>query len=236
MNADTLNFLYQKGIIDYTPYEILYQPAGNMSFSNPYLDMAKQGMAFQSSTNASDTFSMSNGMNTVNGLGGMNGISGINGVNSMGGYGISSSTIGGNQDFSSMYQGLNTSAALNAYSSQQIGTKSTTSFAGSLGFDGTGKHNNNGITGGYEQGIGVKSSYGISDTFGGFGDAQNALNGGISSASSVYQNTPNFIKGLIGLGILFLTGAAMIKGKPKKAPAQPKTSFWSKLNIFKKNK
>ena len=49
INPYTLNKLYQNGILDYVPTELLMgTPMGTFTpMSNPYIDMAKQGGLYQ---------------------------------------------------------------------------------------------------------------------------------------------------------------------------------------------
>ena len=58
INAYTLNHLYQNGILDYVPADLLMPtPIGTMiPMSNPYLDMAKQGNLYQTHGCTTDSF------------------------------------------------------------------------------------------------------------------------------------------------------------------------------------
>ena len=60
LNPDTLYHLYEKGILEYIPTDLIGTApiASMMPMSNPYLDMAKQGGLYQNHGAYSDSFQM----------------------------------------------------------------------------------------------------------------------------------------------------------------------------------
>ena len=64
LNPYTLYHLYEKGILDYVPTDLMYgTPVAPMtSMANPYLDMAQMGDLYQSYGMYNDTFQMNGGV------------------------------------------------------------------------------------------------------------------------------------------------------------------------------
>jgi len=64
LNPYTLYHLYEKGILDYVPTDLMYGTpvAPMMPMSNPYLDMAQQGGLYQNHGMYNDTFQMNGGI------------------------------------------------------------------------------------------------------------------------------------------------------------------------------
>lgn len=111
LNPYTLNHLYEKGILEYVPTDLIGgMPIAPMTpVTNPYLDMAMQGGLYQSAVNANDTFT--HGINNFVAYG-------ANGEN------ITTPQIGSNSNVG----GLNTFLGYN------VGTQNSNTAAGTLGF------------------------------------------------------------------------------------------------------
>lgn len=218
MVPDTLNNLYKKGIIDYTPYEVLYSPASPNAYNmtNPYLNMAAQAGLYQKSINSGDSFNSSN----------MN----FNGSSSM-----------NNMDYTmhnpysslvSQFKGINSIAANNAYAGNSygnmgIGSVSSAGGMNSLGFNGSiGTNSTAAMNAGFgEAGIGIQNTNAGTNALGGFGSFGNWISSLFGENSGLKEKV---IKGLIGLSAIIIGGKMLFKSK-KKAPKQT-TSFLSKLN------
>ena len=96
VSQHTLNNLYNQGILDYVPYDLINGPVTaypNGGF-NPYLQCAMQGHLYQNHGNTADSFSSTNGAVStetagVNGFGAVNGNVFMNnpqaGINGFGG-------------------------------------------------------------------------------------------------------------------------------------------------------
>ena len=60
VNPYTMNQLYEKGLINYIPTELMMpMPVGNMSMQNPYLNAAEQGGLYQNYGQGGDSFTSS---------------------------------------------------------------------------------------------------------------------------------------------------------------------------------
>ena len=117
INPYTLYGLYEKGILDYVPSELLMPtPAAPMTpMSNPYLDLAKQGGLYQKyGSGDSYTFSSSRNTNIQNSEIGSQSYAG---ANAYGLQGIGAQSMGG----------------ANAYGLQGIGTQAQTGGANTWG-------------------------------------------------------------------------------------------------------
>ncbi len=213
MNPYTLDRLYANGIIDFTPYEVLYSPAAPNAYSmtNPYLNMAAQAGLYQKSITAGDSFNSSN----------------------MNFYGNSSMN---NMDYSmhnpysslvSQFKGINSIAAGNAYGNMGIGSMSQAGGMNSLGFNGSiGTNSTAAMNAGLgEAGIGVQNTGVATNALGGFGSIGNKISSALSSDSGM----SGYVKrALIGLGTIIVGAIILFKGKKK--PQKQTTSILSKLN------
>lgn len=222
MNTYTLDKLYEHGIINYTPYEVLFSAAAPNAYSmtNPYLDMAAQAGLYQRHGANPDTFSYSGSAGSGFSLNGME--------NSM---------VNPYSSLASQYKGLNSFAASNTYGNmgsmggfgnQSIGSYSRSGLD-SLGFNGSvGTNSSAALNAGFgEGGIGTSSASNMSNALG-LGAAGQRISSGLSNTAQSLLSS-NIFKGLIGLGILLIGGKMLFKGK--KAPKNTaKTSFLSKLN------
>lgn len=60
VNPYTMNKLYEQGLLDYIPTELMMpMPMGNMSMQNPYLNAAEQGGLYQNYGQNGDSFTSS---------------------------------------------------------------------------------------------------------------------------------------------------------------------------------
>lgn len=221
INPYTLNHLYQNGILDYVPTDLMMgTPVGSVltPMNNPYMNMAQQGALYQN-YGAADSFH-------------------------------SSYTPGyAPNNYQSVSTPANYHVGLNNYNGYnngmvQIGAKSNAGGLNTFNGYGIGAYNNNGIANsfGEDGSIGSRSNTGGLNTFGGFSDVQNNINGGVNKVSSFINNTPKIILGLLAGTIGVIGIAALFKRGKKPAKtggAGNNTSFWSKLNPmnwFRKNK
>lgn len=122
INANTLNNLYNQGILDYVPYDLI----GNGGLStltpaqNPYLNTAMQGQLYQTHGYGNDSFTKSPNYTQNVEIGsssnaGVNGF-GLNGIGSQSNAGLNGFGIGG--------IGTASASGLGFQSEQGIGTES----------------------------------------------------------------------------------------------------------------
>ena len=111
LNPYTLNHLYEKGILEYVPTDLIggMPIAPMMPAANPYLDMAKQGGLYQNSINSNDTFT--------------------HGVNNFAAYGANGTNISTPQIGSQSNAG-----GLNTFLGYNVGTQNNNTTANTLGF------------------------------------------------------------------------------------------------------
>ena len=214
VNPYTLNHLYQNGILDYVPTDLLMgTPVGSVltPMNNPYMNMAQQGALYQNYGVAQDSFHSSfTPAYTPN-------------------------------DYQSVSNSANSYVGLNNYIGRnngfvQIGANSN---AGRINtFNGYGADGVNAI-GAYGN-VGAQPNAGGINAYGSYSDVKNGINGGINKISSVVNNTPKLILGLIAGTIGVIGIAALFKrGKKPAKTTGGNSSLWSKLNplnLFKKNK
>ena len=216
VNPYTLNQLYQNGILDYVPTDLMMgNPVGSMltPMVNPYLNMAQQGALYQNHGTATDSFHSSfTPAYTPN-------------------------------NYQSVSSSANSYVGLNNYSGMppQIGSRSNAGGMAAFNGYGIGKYNNNGFASavGEDGTIGYMSNAGGMNSVGGFADTQNNISSGINKVSSVINNTPKIILGVVAGAIGLVGLAALFKRGKKPANTGNHSSFWSKLNPvnwFKKNK
>ena len=228
INPYTLNSLYEKGILDYVPTELLMPtPMAPFTATNPYLSMAQQGRLYQNHGMATDSFhssftpaytpndyqSVSTGSNYGAAAGRYNSSSSYN-YNGYGSYGFNN----------------------------QIGSRSNAGGLTSFNGYGIGSYNNNGMANayGYDGSIGAMSNAGGVNAFGGFTDTQNNMANGFNKTMNVINRTPKLLLG-IAAGVIGLTGIAYAFKRGKKPPKTGGSgaSFCSKLNPlnwFRKSK
>lgn len=114
------------------------------------------------------------------------------------------------------------------YDSTAVGSKSN-SFTNMLfGDKSVGTNYQGDILGTGDPSVGAYYQGGFESAHGGFSDVRNNINGGVSKAASVYNNTPAWLKGILAIGVGILGIKMLFRGKGKKAVS--KNSFWSKLN------
>ena len=211
LNPYTLYHLYEKGILDYVPTDLIGgTPMGVMTpMSNPYLDMAKQGGLYQNHGEGYDSFQMSGIQSPY-----------VQNYQSNGSIGNGNIQIGSNSNVGGM----------NIYNGYGIGSRNPHTTAGAFGFNGTiGAYSNaGGINAFNGYGVGAQSQTGGLNSFGGFSDTHNGFKNGFNKAVYIVSNTPKFILGVIGgvIGVAALS-AAFKRGKK---PTKVKSTFWSKLN------
>ena len=229
LNPYTLNHLYEKGILDYVPTELMMgAPMGTMSvMNNPYLDMAKQGGLYQNHGAAVDSFHSSftpayTPQYPQNVSAGSNY-----------GYRYNSNTsgIGGyNQNSISSSFGMN----------GVIGSQSNAGITNTFSGYGVGVNNQNGILNSLGGGnsVGSQSNAGGLGTFGGFTDVENNINSGVNKVNSFVDRTPKFILGIAATAIGIIGLRALFKRGKKPVKTGETNSFWSKLNPmnWRKNK
>ena len=213
LNPYTLYHLYDKGILEYVPTDLMMgTPMGAMMpMSNPYLDMAMQGGLYQNHGMANDSFQMS---------------------------GVQSPYVQNYQSNPTVGNGitqigaLSNAGGLNTFNGYGVGTQSAASIPGAFGFNGNiGAYSDSSVLNTFNgHGVGSQSQAGGLNTFGGFTDTQNNISGGFNKMMTIVDRTPKVVLGLfagaIGIGSLIL---AFKKGK-KPATTTHSTSFWSKLN------
>ena len=218
INPYTLNNLYQNGILDYVPTDLLMAtPMGTMTpMSNPYLDMAKQGGLYQAHGMATDSFhSNYSPAYTPNNY---------QSVSTGSNYGA---TIGNyNQSSSYNYNGY----GAGNYGTVQIGSMSNAGGLNAFRGYGIGAYNNNNMASafGADGSIGAYSNAGGTNAFGGLPDVGSGLANGINTTTNVINRTPKFVLGILA-GIIGIAGIRMAF-KRGKAPSTGSNSFWSKLN------
>ena len=81
--------------------------------------------------------------------------------------------------------------------------------------------------------IGSYYQGGGENSFGGFSDARNSINGGVAKAQAIYNNTPSVIKGIAAVAIGLLGIKMLFKGKGSKTA---KKSFLEKIQFWKNPK
>lgn len=223
VNPYTMNMLYQKGILDYVPQDLMISTPIPVfgDVSNPYLNSAMQGNLYQQYGTMGDSFTSS--------------------ANAGGGY--YNTQIGANSNISTNRFFGNGATG----SSFQNGLRSM------FGFNGNGCQSDSGVTMFGESGIGGNSNINMGNTYGGFEDVKNNLSTGFNKTISTVTGLPTVTKGLIAAGILVLTLCGMFKGgkkppktsstgfwsklfkKSKPAPPPKKLTTWEKIkNWFKK--
>lgn len=219
LNPYTLYGLYEKGIIDYVPTDLLMPtPVGAMtSMSNPYLKMAQQGGLYQNHGYETDSF-------TLNGqYGGM-----INPYSNLGA--IESGVQAGSKsrnNILSMFNGTGEVGTRRGFLSKYTTFSSNAGTKKGIGTNSFGEAGN----------VGAQSTMTLSSSFGGFSDVQNGISNGINGAATVYNRTPNFIKGIAAGAIAIFAICSLFK-RGKKPPVNDRT-FWQRLNPinwFKKAK
>ena len=220
LNPYTLNHLYQNGILDYVPTDMMMgTPMGGVltPMNNPYMSMAQQGALYQNHGMAADSFHSSftpaytpNNYSSVSAP--------------------SNAYVGANN-----YNGYNNGMV-------QIGARSNAGGLNTFNGYGIGAYNNNGIGSaiGEYGSFGSQTNAGGVNTFGGFTDVQNNINGGINKVSAVVSNTPKLVLGILA-GVIGYIGIAALfkKGKKPAKVTGSNSSFWSNLNPlnwFRKNK
>ena len=204
LNPYTLNHLYEKGIIEYVPTDLIMPtPMGTMMpMTNPYLNMAQQGSLYQNSINANDTFQMTSGLNTQS-------------------YPlVNSQTIG----LKSNAGGLNT------FNGVGVGANSNYTSANAFGMDGQIGALSNATIGNtfLGTGVGTNSNVNTDNIFG--VSVKDGLSKGINGTMTVMNNTPKVILGILAciIGVAGIKRAFRFGKKPAKINTGE--SFWSKLN------
>ena len=222
LNPYTLNHLYQNGILDYVPTDLIntMPSPGLLSMNNPYLDMAKQGMLYQNSGLTQDSFAQSQyqsvGTNYGAALGSNNGTSAYN-YNGQNGAVVTTGS-------------MSNTGGMSAFNGIGIGRYNSNSIASSMGENGiVGTLSNAGglnAFNGYN--IGTQSSSGGINAFGGFTNNQN----GFSKSISIIERTPKLLLGVIA-GIIGTTGIIFAFKRCKKpVKTTQNKSFLSKMNPF----
>ena len=200
INPYTLYGLYEKGILDYVPSELMMPtPSAAMTpMSNPYLDMAKQGGLYQK-YGSGDSYTFSGSQNNMN---------------------LQNTEIGSQSSAASNAYGLsgigyNSNAANNAYGLQGIGTHSMAA-ANANGLQGIGSQ---------AQNKGLNAWGGIKDVS---DRAQNSINTAASIYERTPRFIKGIISALIigGTALLLLKRGK----KPQNTNAGNNKSFLSKLN------
>ena len=198
-NAFTAQKLYENGILDYVPMDLVSGPmigAGmNTMNGQQYLNYAMQGNLYNSYGCSCDSFTSSN-QNHIN---------------------LDSTKIGNKSNVAS-----------NAIGFFGIGHKSNAG-ANGFGLQGIGNKSTAGVNGFGLQGIGNKSNINFESSFGGFTDAKNSA----SDTANTIGSIPKPVWGILSLIIGGIALVSLFKGKKK--PPVEKTSFWSRLNPFKKS-
>ena len=210
LNPQTLYGLYDKGIIEYVPTELLMpSPIGAMTpMVNPYLNLAKQGGLYQSHGNQTDSFSHG-AQYTANYQNPYSQVSAIENSVSAG--------AKSNNSIKTMFNGIG------------IGEKSH-SVGSMFGIGNTGykkTHSTNAF--GEGNGVGAQSSMNIESSFGGFQDVKNGINEGVNTTSAFYNGIPNIVKG-IAAGIIGTIAIVSLFKRGKKPPVKTQSSIWQKIN------
>jgi hypothetical protein len=205
VNPYTLNHLYQNGILDYVPTDLMMgTPVGSVltPMSNPYMNMAQQGALYQNHGTATDSFHSSyTPAYTPNDY-----------------QSVSSSA--------NSYVGLNHS---NGYNNGMYQTGVQTNFSNPFyGYNGS--INRTGIENAGNIGERPVDSNKI-DAYNDLSNLSNNINSGVNKISNTISNTPKLILGVIA-GTIGLIGIASLFKRGKKPPktSTNNTSFWSKLN------
>ena len=226
VNPYTLQCLYEKGILEYVPYDLMGgAPMAAISSTgvNPYMQSAAQGSLYQnygaghdSFTHSSDYISGSATPGIYSNYGGHNGIiSGSRSVSTpMSAYGIGTRTANG--------------STFGAYNTQNA-----------LGINNTGEFNRQNALG-IDEFMG--SEYGTGSYGGAFSDVRNGLTNGFRTASSTVSSAPKIVRDIAAAGIALLGIMYLFKrGRKPSIPQQTNNSgFLSKINPknwswFKKN-
>ena len=113
----------------------------------------------------------------------------------------------------------------NIYNSGAIGSKSEAFSNMMFGDKSIGTRNNSDVLGMGDPSIGAYYQGGFESAHGGFSDVKNNIYGGAAKATSIYNSVPDWLKGVLAVGIGILGIKMLFKGKGKKGG-----SFWSKLN------
>ena len=219
VNPYTLNHLYQNGILDYVPTDLMMpSPVGSMlsPMSNPYMNMAQQGALYQNYGMGTDSFHSSftpaytpNNYQSVS-----SSANSYIGANNYNGYHNGMVQIGARSN----------AGGLNTFNGYNIGNRNNNGLGSAIGEYGN---------------FGMQTNAGGLNTFGGFSDTQNNLSNGFNKAAAVVNNTPRLVLGLIAGTIGVIGLASLFKRGRKPAKTSGNTSFFSKLNPmnwFKKNK
>lgn len=229
MNSYSLQNLYNKGILDYVPMELVnVTPVSVMTpMQNPYLGLAQAGGLYQSSINGQDNFQSSAnvGINSVQN----NGYA----QNSNNNYSASSAS---RQDFYNQ-NGINNDFSINNSNAQNSTENQKSNFISN--FSSLFKKNNNAsntqdnsLMNGINNSM---SNINPQNKQNEFSDITSFKDGIYNTANKI-NNTSAFVKGLASGAIILGTLIFCFKkgNKTKNVVIQENnSSFWSKLNIFK---
>ena len=206
LNPYTLYNLYEKGIIECVPTDLLAPtPMGTMaSMSNPYLNMAKQGGLYQNHGAQADLFQSSaiQPPETVR-TGSMSQAGGLNTFNGVGIGRLNPNTTAGTFGFDNRVGAYSPAGGLNTF---------------------------NGV------GIGTQSNAGGRNIFGGYNDTNSLVNGYNKTVSIINNTPKvilGLLGGAIGIGAIMM---AFRRGKKPANPAKtgfwsllnPKNWSWFK--------
>ena len=221
LNPYTLNHLYQHGILDYVPTDLMMgAPMGTMMpMNNPYLDMAKQGGLYQNHGTATDSFHSSytpayTPQYPQSASSSANSYVGVDSYNGQIGYNNGPVQIGSKSN----------AGAMTAFNGYNVGGYNQNGVTSSFGADGS---------------IGANSNAGGINTFGGFADAENNIANGVNKTVSFVDKMPKLLLGVVAGTIGTIGIVSMFKRGKKPTASGEGTSFWSKLNPlnwFRKNK
>lgn len=220
LNPYTLNHLYQNGILDYVPTDLLMgTPMGTMMpMNNPYLDMAKQGGLYQNHGTATDSFHSSytpayTPQYHQSASASANSYVGANSYNANGSYNYGPVQIGSKSNAGGM-------ATFNGYN---VGTYNRNGVASAFGADGS---------------VGAYSATGGLNTIGGMADTQNNIASGVNKTVSLVSNTPKLLLGVLAgaIGTIGIVSAFKHGKKPKTTHNSGFLSKLNPLNWFRKNK
>ena len=215
VNPYTLQCLYEKGILDYVPYDLMGGvPMGTMSSTgiNPYMQMAAQGGLYQNYGAGHDSFTHSSDYISASATPGI--------YSNYGGY--------NNIQAGSLSQ----TSPIAGYTSNGIGMR------GGYG-SGIGAYNNQNALG-INGDIGAYNRQNILGLDSSLNDVSSGVSSGFRTASSAFNSTPKIVKDVLAAGIAILGVMLLIKkAKKPKATNSQTTSFISKMNpknwkIFKK--
>lgn len=222
INPYTLQCLYEKGILDYVPQDLMGGApiaALNTTGANPYLQMAAQGGLYQNYNTCQDSFTHSSDY-------------------------ISGSATPGiyrnNDGYNNMQLGSKAQTTpFSPYIQPGVGTRygygvnfGTYNNQNALGINNDGAYNR-------QNALGLNDA----DLMQGYNTVTNGFSNGIRTASSTYNSLPKFVKDITAVGIALLGIIYLFKRgkKPNTNTSITKTnSFLSKLNpknwkLFKKN-